>query len=60
MKRYEYIYFEAFPDTHYHWFWVSELQLIPKIQGTILLLNNVEVWSDLGVGGIKLHPKIFR
>ena len=41
MKRYEYIYIYI-----YHWFWVSELQLIPKIQGNILLLSNVEVWSE--------------
>ena len=34
------------PDRHYHLFWVSELQLIPKVQGNILLLSNVEVWSE--------------
>ena len=42
--------FKAFPDRHYHWFWVSELQLRlyigPKIEGNILLLSNVEVWSE--------------
>ena len=59
MKHYEYVYFKAFPGRPYHWFWVSELQLIPKIQGIILLLSNIEVWSDLGVGDIKLHPKNF-